>query len=69
MAMTRRVRPLVSLNPLSMDSWTIKVYVTSKGTMQTYSNFLGECCVFHLELTDQDVSTEHTHISLLCILF
>ncbi|KAL5077746.1 hypothetical protein RYX36_016730 [Vicia faba] len=32
-AMTRRVRPLVSLNPY-MGSWTIKVSVTNKGSYQ-----------------------------------
>ncbi|KAL5064895.1 hypothetical protein RYX36_026632 [Vicia faba] len=53
MAMTRRVRPLVSLNPY-MGSWTIKVSVTSKGTLRTYKNARGEGCVFNVELTDED---------------
>lgn len=52
--MTRRVRPLVSLNPY-MGGWTIKVSVTSKGTMRTYKNARGEGCVFNVELTDEDV--------------
>jgi len=54
LAMTRRVRPLVSLNPY-MGGWTIKVSVTSKGTMRTYKNARGEGCVFNVELTDEDV--------------
>lgn len=53
LAMTRRVRPLVSLNPY-MGGWTIKVSVTSKGTMRTYKNARGEGCVFNVELTDED---------------
>ncbi|XP_031284944.1 replication protein A 70 kDa DNA-binding subunit B-like isoform X1 [Pistacia vera] len=53
MAMTRRVHPLVSLNPYQ-GNWTIKVRVTSKGNMLTYKNARGEGCVFNVELTDQD---------------
>uniref|UniRef100_A0A2N9HEW6 Replication protein A subunit n=1 Tax=Fagus sylvatica TaxID=28930 RepID=A0A2N9HEW6_FAGSY len=53
MSMTRRVFPLVSLNPYQ-GSWTIKVRVTSKGTMRTYKNARGEGCVFNVELTDED---------------
>ncbi|KAL5544628.1 hypothetical protein UlMin_008412 [Ulmus minor] len=53
MAMTRRVHPLVSLNPYQ-GSWTIKVRVTNKGTMRTYKNVRGEGCVFNVELTDED---------------
>ncbi|KAM7266950.1 hypothetical protein ACFE04_009116 [Oxalis oulophora] len=53
MAMTRRVLPLVSLNPYQ-GNWTIKVRVTSKGSMRTYKNARGEGCVFNVELTDQD---------------
>lgn len=53
MAMTRRVHPLVSLNPYQ-GNWTIKVRVTSKGNMRTYKNFKGEGCVFNVELTDED---------------
>ncbi|XP_027333073.1 replication protein A 70 kDa DNA-binding subunit B isoform X2 [Abrus precatorius] len=53
MAMTRRVRPLVSLNPYQ-GNWTIKVSVTSKGNMRTYRNARGEGCVFNVELTDED---------------
>lgn len=55
LAMTRRVHPLVSLNPYQ-GSWTIKVRVTSKGSMRTYRNARGEGCVFNVELTDEDVS-------------
>lgn len=55
MAMSRRVHPLVSLNPYQ-GSWTIKVRVTNKGTMRTYKNARGEGCVFNVELTDEDVS-------------
>ena len=54
MAMTRRVRPLVSLNPYQ-GNWTIKVSVTSKGNMRTYKNARGEGCVFNVELADEDV--------------
>ncbi|MED6119851.1 Replication protein A 70 kDa DNA-binding subunit B [Stylosanthes scabra] len=53
MAMTRRVRPLVSLNPYQ-GNWTIKVSVTNKGNMRTYRNARGEGCVFNVELTDED---------------
>ncbi|KAF2282324.1 hypothetical protein GH714_043853 [Hevea brasiliensis] len=53
MAMTRRVHPLVSLNPYQ-GNWTIKVRVTSKGNMRTYKNARGEGCVFNVELTDED---------------
>ncbi|EXC04889.1 Replication factor A protein 1 [Morus notabilis] len=53
MAMTRRVHPLVSLNPYQ-GSWMIKVRVTNKGTMRTYRNARGEGCVFNVELTDED---------------
>lgn len=55
MAMTRRVHPLVSLNPYQ-GNWTIKVRVTSKGNMRAYKNARGEGCVFNVELTDEDVS-------------
>lgn len=55
MAMTRRIQPLVSLNPYQ-GNWTIKVRVTSKGNMRTYKNARGEGCVFNVELTDEDVS-------------
>ncbi|CAL1393132.1 unnamed protein product [Linum trigynum] len=53
MAMTRRVHPLVSLNPYQ-GNWTIKVRVTSKGNMRAYKNMRGEGCVFNVELTDED---------------
>ncbi|KAJ4713205.1 Replication protein A subunit [Melia azedarach] len=53
MAMTRRVHPLVSLNPYQ-GNWTIKVRVTSKANMRTYKNARGEGCVFNVELTDED---------------
>lgn len=53
MAITRRVHPLVSLNPYQ-GNWTIKVRVTSKGNMRTYRNARGEGCVFNVELTDED---------------
>ncbi|XP_019199875.1 PREDICTED: replication protein A 70 kDa DNA-binding subunit B-like [Ipomoea nil] len=53
MAMTRRIHPLVSLNPYQ-GNWTIKVCVTSKGNMRFYKNARGEGCVFNVELTDQD---------------
>ncbi|CAN6970332.1 hypothetical protein IGI04_033506 [Brassica rapa subsp. trilocularis] len=53
MAMTRRVHPLVSLNPYQ-GSWTIKVRVTNKGTMRNYKNAKGEGCVFNVELTDEE---------------
>ncbi|XP_078430176.1 RPA70-kDa subunit B [Wolffia australiana] len=53
MAMTRRVHPLVSLNPYQ-GNWTIKVRVTSKGNMRSYKNPRGEGHVFNVELTDED---------------
>lgn len=54
MAMTRRVHPLVSLNPYQ-GSWTIKVRVTNKGVLRAYKNARGEGCVFNVELTDEEV--------------
>ncbi|KAK4782483.1 hypothetical protein SAY86_016585 [Trapa natans] len=53
LAMTRRVHPLVSLNPYQ-GNWTIKVQVTNKGGMRTYKNARGEGCVFNVELTDEE---------------
>ncbi|KAL8134936.1 replication protein A 70 kDa DNA-binding subunit B-like [Apium graveolens] len=53
MAMTRRVHPLVSLNPYQ-GNWTIKVRLTNKGNMRNYKNARGEGCVFNVELTDED---------------
>lgn len=53
--MTRRVQPLVYLNPYLGD-WTIKVRVTDKGNLRTYKNAQGEGCVFNVVLTDEDVS-------------
>ncbi|XVF49955.1 hypothetical protein PTKIN_Ptkin04bG0057800 [Pterospermum kingtungense] len=53
MAMTRRVHPLLSLNPYQ-GNWMIKVRLTSKGNMRTYKNARGEGCVFNVELTDED---------------
>ncbi|KAL3637902.1 Replication protein A 70 kDa DNA-binding subunit D [Castilleja foliolosa] len=53
MAMTRRIQPLVSLNPYQ-GNWNIKVRVTSKGNMRSYKNARGEGCVFNVELTDED---------------
>ncbi|EYU45429.1 hypothetical protein ABFS82_09G050100 [Erythranthe guttata] len=53
MAMTRRIHPLVSLNPYQ-GNWTIKVRVTGKGNMRSYKNARGEGCVFNVELTDED---------------
>jgi len=55
MAMTRRVHPLVSLNPYQ-GIWTIKVRVTNKGNLRSYKNARGEGFVFNVELTDEDVS-------------
>lgn len=68
MAMTRRVHPLVSLNPYQ-GNWTIKVRVTGKGNMRTYKNARGEGCVFNVELTDEDVSKHITIIDrVLCLM-
>ncbi|XP_022135312.1 replication protein A 70 kDa DNA-binding subunit B-like isoform X2 [Momordica charantia] len=53
MSMTRRVHPLVSLNPYHAN-WTIKARVTNKEKMRTYKNARGEGCVFNVELTDDD---------------
>lgn len=58
MAMTRRIHPLVSLNPYQ-GIWTIKVRVTGKGNMRSYRNARGEGCVFNVELTDEDVSERY----------
>lgn len=55
MSMTRRVLPLVSLNPYQ-SNWSIEVRVTAKGTMRHYKNARGDGCVFNVELTDKDVS-------------
>ncbi|KAL9686081.1 hypothetical protein QQ045_023536 [Rhodiola kirilowii] len=53
LAMTRRVHPLVSLNPYQ-GNWTIKVRVTNKGNLRSYKNARGEGHVFTVELTDED---------------
>nr|DAD35050.1 TPA_asm: hypothetical protein HUJ06_005690 [Nelumbo nucifera] len=53
LAMTRRIHPLVSLNPYQ-GNWTIKVWLTSKGNMRSYKNARGEGYVFNVELTDED---------------
>ncbi|RCV45907.1 hypothetical protein SETIT_9G491000v2 [Setaria italica] len=53
LSMTRRVHPLISLNPYQ-GNWVIKVRVTSKGNLRTYKNARGEGCVFNVELTDED---------------
>lgn len=53
MAITRRVHPLVSLNPYQ-GNWTIKVRVTNKGNMRSYKNARGQGHVFNVELTDED---------------
>ncbi|KAF3326285.1 replication protein A DNA-binding subunit B-like protein [Carex littledalei] len=53
LSMTRRVHPLVSLNPYQ-GNWTIKVRVTNKGNLRTYRNARGEGHVFNVELTDED---------------
>lgn len=66
MAMTRRVHPLVSLNPYQ-GSWTIKVRVTNKGVMRTYKNARGEGCVFNVELTDEEVRLALMHSLALII--
>ncbi|KAH9322348.1 hypothetical protein KI387_016987, partial [Taxus chinensis] len=53
MGISRRVYPLVSLNPYQ-GNWTIKVRVTSKGPLRTFRNARGEGSVFNVELTDED---------------
>ncbi|XP_020197717.1 replication protein A 70 kDa DNA-binding subunit B [Aegilops tauschii subsp. strangulata] len=53
LAMTRRVHPLISLNPYQ-GNWVIKVRVTSKGNLRSYRNARGEGHVFNVELTDED---------------
>ncbi|OEL28110.1 Replication protein A 70 kDa DNA-binding subunit B [Dichanthelium oligosanthes] len=53
LAMSRRVHPLISLNPYQ-GNWVIKVRVTSKGNLRSYKNARGEGCVFNVELTDED---------------
>lgn len=53
LGMSRRVYPLVSLNPYQ-GNWTIKVRVTNKGPLRTFRNARGEGSVFNVELTDED---------------
>ncbi|XP_057871294.2 replication protein A 70 kDa DNA-binding subunit B [Cryptomeria japonica] len=53
MGISRRVYPLVSLNPYQ-GNWTIKVRVTNKGPLRTFRNNRGEGSVFNVELTDED---------------
>ncbi|KAG6545076.1 hypothetical protein Mapa_013459 [Marchantia paleacea] len=50
---SRRVYPLVSLNPYE-SLWTIKVRVTNKGPMRTFSNARGSGNLFNVELTDEE---------------
>lgn len=67
MALTKRVFPLVSLNPYQ-SHWTIKVQLTRKGNIRTYNNARGEGCVLNVELTDEDVSVYHCCVfKSLCI--
>jgi replication factor A1 len=54
MGISRRVYPLVSLNPYQ-GNWTIKVRVTNKGSLRSYKNARGDGSVFNVELTDEDV--------------
>ncbi|KAL6999331.1 Replication protein A 70 kDa DNA-binding subunit D [Sarracenia purpurea var. burkii] len=56
MAITRRVLPLVILNPYQ-GKWTIKVQVTGQGNMRTYKNARGGG-VFNVELADEDVANK-----------
>lgn len=65
--MTRRVHPLISLNPYQ-GNWIIKVRVTSKGNLRTYKNARGEGCVFNVELTDEDVSALLANVLMFCAL-
>jgi replication factor A1 len=51
---SRRVYPLVSLNPYQ-GSWTIQVRVTNKGPMRTFKTARGEGNVFSVELMDEEV--------------
>ncbi|WOL17668.1 replication protein A 70 kDa DNA-binding subunit B-like [Canna indica] len=53
LAISRRVHPLVSLNPYQ-GNWTIKVRLTNKGNLRSYRNAKGEGHVFNVELTDED---------------
>ncbi|XP_042449670.1 replication protein A 70 kDa DNA-binding subunit B-like [Zingiber officinale] len=53
LAISRRVHPLVSLNPYQ-GNWTIKVRLTNKGNLRSYRNAKGEGQVFNVELTDED---------------
>eukprot|EP00250_Pteridium_aquilinum_P034781 c8088_g1_i1 orf=345-2195(-) len=53
MGISRRVYPLVSLNPYQ-GNWTIKVRVTNKGPMRSFKNARGDGNVFNVELTDED---------------
>ncbi|KAL5723252.1 hypothetical protein ACHQM5_006670 [Ranunculus cassubicifolius] len=52
-ATTRRVSPIVALNPYQ-GNWTIEVRVTNKGNLRSYNGVKGEGHVFNVELTDQD---------------
>ncbi|KAJ9547731.1 hypothetical protein OSB04_020274 [Centaurea solstitialis] len=52
-----KVLPLASLHP-HLAIWKIKVVLTSKGSMREYQNAKGQGCVFKVELTDEDVSTQ-----------
>jgi hypothetical protein len=54
MGISRRVYPIVSLNPYQ-GNWTIKVRVTSKGPPRSFKNAQGAGNVFNVELTDEDV--------------
>ena len=44
-----------TLNPY-LGNWLIKVRVTSKGPLRSYSNARGNGNVFTVEFTDEDVS-------------
>ncbi|KAL5477258.1 hypothetical protein EMCRGX_G024027 [Ephydatia muelleri] len=48
----RNIFPIESLNPYQ-DRWTIRVRVTSKPSMRTWSNSKGEGRVFNVDLVDE----------------
>lgn len=64
---SRRVYPLVSLNPYE-GNWTIKVRVTSKGPLRSFTNARGQGNVFNVELTDEEVSAfvQYSGLCYLC---
>ncbi len=70
---SRNIIPITGLNPYQ-NRWTIKVRVSSKPAIRTWSNSRGEGKVFNVDLVDSSVSVcvggreRRVHVLEWCIL-